>query len=80
MGVDLKGFDMRGLSAQFPPSRLQAEEKQKVEALASKQQVMLKKFQAKWEEIKKSAREKEKAKKEKAADKGHEVVDTVDNP
>ena len=58
----------------------QAEEKQKVEALASKQQVMLKKYQAKWEEIKKSAREKEKAKKEKAADKGNEVVDTVDNP
>ncbi|TKA71686.1 hypothetical protein B0A55_07693, partial [Friedmanniomyces simplex] len=26
IGVDLKGFDMRGLSAQFPPSSLQSEE------------------------------------------------------
>lgn len=29
VGVDLKGFDMRGLSAQFPPSRLQGETVQK---------------------------------------------------
>ena len=52
----------------------QAEERQKLETLASKQERMLKKYQSKFEEIKKSAKEKDRAKREKAAKDGEEAV------
>jgi len=45
----------------------QAEEREKLEGLASKQEKMLKKYHLKFEEIKQSAREKDKVKREKAA-------------
>ena len=44
----------------------QAEDKQKLESVAAKQEKILKKYHVKWEEIKKSARERDKVKKEKA--------------
>lgn len=60
----------------------QAEERQKLETLATKQEKMLKKYHSKWEEIKKSAREKERVKKEKGekgADDGG-GVEVADDP
>lgn len=47
----------------------QAEERQKLESLASKQERMLKKYHSRFEEIKKSAKEKDKVKKEKEKEK-----------
>lgn len=44
----------------------QAEERQALEDRGAKQTKMLKKYHSKWEEIKTSAKEKDKAKKEKA--------------
>lgn len=44
----------------------QAEERQQLEDRASKQAKQLKRYHSKWEEIKTSAKEKDKAKKEKA--------------
>lgn len=44
----------------------QAEERQQLEDRAAKQTKMLKKYQSKWEELKTSAKEKDKARKEKA--------------
>ncbi|KAK4623668.1 hypothetical protein CLAFUW4_05585 [Fulvia fulva] len=44
----------------------QAEERQKLQTLAAKQDRSLKQYKAKWEDIKKSAKEKEKAKREKS--------------
>lgn len=58
----------------------QAEEKQKAEALVAKQDKMLRKYSAKFEEIKKSAKEKDRVKKERAADKGAQEVSEVDSP
>lgn len=55
----------------------QAEERQKLEGLASKQEKTLKKYQTKFEEIRKSAREKDKAKKDKAAASGLSGAETV---
>lgn len=55
----------------------QAEERQKLESLNSKQDKMLKKYHSKFEEIKKSAKEKEKAKREKAAKEAEEPVADV---
>ena len=42
--------------------------------MASKQEKMLKKYHSKFEEIKKSAKEKDKAKREKAAKEGEEPI------
>ena len=55
----------------------QAEEREKLEGLASKQEKMLKKYHLKFEEIKQSAREKDKVKRENAAAKqaGEPVVE-----
>ena len=44
----------------------QAEGRQKLEGLASRQEKMLKKYHYKWEEVKKSAKEKDRIKKERA--------------
>ena len=44
----------------------QTEERQKLQNLAAKQEKTLKQYKAKWEDIKKSAKEKEKAKREKS--------------
>lgn len=51
----------------------QAEERQKLESLASKQERMLKKYQSKFEEIKKSAKEKDRVKRERAAKESEDV-------
>ena len=46
----------------------QSEQHEKLEALAQKQEKKIRMYHSKWEDVKKSAREKEKAKRERAAE------------
>lgn len=55
---------VRALEAQLSG---QAEQREKLEALAQKQEKKIRMYHSKWEDVKKSAREKEKVKREKAA-------------
>ncbi len=55
----------------------QAEDRQKLESLASKQEKTLKKYQSKFEELKKSAREREKAKKDRVSA-GEQTADAAE--
>lgn len=56
---------VRALEAQLSS---QTEQHEKLEALAQKQEKKIRMYHSKWEDVKKSAREKEKAKREKAAE------------
>jgi F0F1-type ATP synthase membrane subunit b/b' len=56
------------------------EERQKYYTLASKQDKTLKQYRAKWEDIKKSAREKDRTKKEKTEKPGEETLVSANEP
>jgi hypothetical protein len=56
------------------------EERQKYYTLASKQDKTLKQYRAKWEDIKKSAREKDRTKKEKTEQPGEEPLVSANEP